>query len=166
MKHRRYTIVFAVLGILAIGCLKKESYPDEPSLVLKELIMENDSIKAIVLSYIDGDGNFGLEENEHANDTNDCRKRYNLFIDPYELRNGNWVNISEDPCGPNIPLYYAVPWVKPTGQIPTQKGDIKIDLMYPFYEINEYDTIRLEMYIVDRSNNKSNVVSTHPFLKK
>lgn len=164
MKHLKYLTVFTVLGIIITGCLKKETYPDEPSIELKEIIMRNDSIQGIILGYIDGDGNFGLEEGEYANDS-DCRKKYNLFIDPFELRNGTWVNVSEDPCGPNLPLYYAAPWVKPTGQIPTQKGEIKFDLMYPFYELNEYDTIRLEIYIVDRSNNKSNVISTQPFRK-
>jgi len=130
---------------------------------------EADTNATLYLDFIDGDGNFGLEEGENDNLPDACVKRYNLFIDQYELQDGIWVNVTNNPCAndENTPLYYSVPWAKPAGQIQTQKGEIKIELSTNWYIGLEgpHDTIRFEIYIRDRDQNESNRITTSYYLK-
>ncbi len=162
-KHRYWLVFAATISILSFGCLKREDYPDEPSISFKRIDFAADSTAQLYLDFIDGDGNFGLEESDWDMSADSCRLRYNLFLRQYELRDGVWTDVTPVCDG----LFYRVPWAKPTGQIKTQKGEIKINLFDFWYSsvISEFDTIRFEIYAVDRALNKSNVITTDYYLK-
>ncbi len=170
VKKTPLTLFFTgLLGIIlpTLGCLKADEYPKEPRITFKRMEIDSQNRATLYLDFTDGDGNFGLEPGENTQLPDSCVKRYNLFIDPFEMQHGAWVNVTDDPCisSSNIPLYYSVPWAKPSGQIPSQKGEIKIELSDGWYKVNQYDTLRFEIYILDRDFQKSNVLTTPIYLK-
>src|SRR5690606_20833961 len=121
----------------------------------------------IYLQFTDGDGNFGLEEGDTMGPFEPCIRRYNLFARYFELENGAWVDKTVDPCfNPNlVSYYYIVPWAKPSGQNQTQQGEIKLDMGNMWYEESPFDTVKFDIYIVDRDFNESGVVTTGKLVK-
>lgn len=154
-----------MMCILSFGCLKKDDYPDEPSITFKRIEFAADSTANLFIDFIDGDGNFGLEDSDWDMSADSCTLRYNMFVNQFELQNGEWTNVT--PGCEVFRLFYRVPWAKPTGQIQTQKGEIKINLYDFWYTAidSEFDTIRFEIYITDRALNKSNTIITDTYLK-
>lgn len=159
----KYSLLLAVLtGFALLGCLKREEYPDEPSVTFKRIDFDEANNATLYIDFIDGNGDFGLEQGEHSNN---CDLGYNLFIEQYALNNGIWINVTPDPCLNFVPLYYAVPWARPTGQIQTQKGEIKVELFDNWYQSVDYDTLRFEIRIRDRALNTSNRLVTENYYR-
>ncbi|MCB0762788.1 MAG: hypothetical protein KDC12_14775, partial [Flavobacteriales bacterium] len=134
----------------------------------REFNINGDNTAELVIGFIDGDGDIGLDQEDTTGafcyDT--CLYHWNLFLEYYELQNGNWVHYPIDWTDPNaIPFYYRVPDVTPTGQNPALVGEIAVDLVAYFLDISEFDTARFEVTLVDRSLNMSNTVRTRSFLK-
>jgi hypothetical protein len=151
--------------------LESESFPDEPRLLSGRLDVAGIAA-TMVLSFTDGDGNFGLEEGDTSGLFAPCIRRWNLYAEYYRMQNGQWVLEPIDPCdGPfpdaDVPFYYVVPWAKPTGQDQTQEGEISIDI--PIWNLgnveNGFDTVLFKVKIVDRDMNESNVVEVGPYVK-
>ncbi len=158
-----------IFSTLISACLKPEDYPAEPRITFNRIDFDAANNATLYINFIDGDGNFGLDEGDYEDLPDACIKSYNLYVKQFELQSGTWVNITPDPClsENNLPLFYRVPWVKPTGQIQTQKGEIKVDLKDYWYTtvVSPHDTIRFEISIADRDFNISNVISTGNYLK-
>jgi len=160
------TPLFIFLTLLVSSCLKVETYPDEPTVEAVRMTVSSDSA-FLEVDFIDGDGNVGLGQSDTAGVFGACDTRYNLFCVYEELRNGAWMQISEEPClNPNaVPFYYRVPWATPPGQNKTQKGTITVQ-MYPGYYLNSgFDTCRFSVRICDRDLNFSNNVFSPIYIK-
>jgi hypothetical protein len=156
-----------ILGVLTFtACLDVESYPKEPTLSSSSVIVQGDSA-ILKISFIDGDGNFGLNEGDTGGVFSDCLHQYNVLADYQEKQNGVWITMSDDPCvNPNaIPFYYRAPWVQPPGQNKTQKGTISVLLFPAYYLLSNFDTCRFKVRICDRDFNYSNEVYTNEFVK-
>jgi len=167
----KYSLILFGISFLFAGCLERESFPDEPRLLSGRLDVAGTGA-TMVLSFTDGDGNFGLEEADTSGLFEPCIRRWNLYAEYYEMQNGQWVLVPIDPCdGPfpdaDVPFYYVVPWAKPTGQDQTQEGVISIDM--PIWNlgdnVNGFDTVLFKVKIVDRDMNESNVVEVGPYVK-
>lgn len=155
-----------LLAFAFSSCLKGEEYPPEPVLRFKSIRTTPDSA-ILSFEFTDGDGNFGLRQEDTSGAFDDCVRRYNLFCEYYELRNGQWVHVEIDPCeNPNsVPFYYRVPLVEPTGQFKAQKGEIRV-VITPFYYLpGGFDTCRFEARVMDRAFTTSNTVRTALFTK-
>ena len=115
------TPLFIFLALVVTSCLKVETYPDEPSIEAVRLTVSSDSA-FLQVDFIDGDGNVGLGQSDTSGVFGACDTRYNLFCVYEELRNGTWMQISEEPClNPNaVPFYYRVPWATPPALIHTK----------------------------------------------
>jgi len=81
MKHALF--LFGVSFIFA-GCLDRENFPDEPRLLSGRLDVAG-SGATMVLSFTDGDGNFGLEEGDTTGLFDPCIRRWNLYAEYYDL---------------------------------------------------------------------------------
>lgn len=157
------------LLVACVSCLKEKQLPDGPQLTSSKFEIGT-SGGTMYLGFTDGDGNFGLEEGDTSGVFSDCIRSWNLYAEYEELQNGVWTRIVIDPCdGPfpdnDVAFYYAVPWAKPTGQDQTQEGEIRID-MNAWYLESEFDTIRFEVKIVDRTMNESNSLIVGPLIKQ
>lgn len=153
-----YTLVF--LGIFLTGCIKKEIYPDVPRIEFKSFTKINNGLGyddkgLLVLSFTDGDGDIGLGSNELNPPYNEgSMYYYNFFITYYEKQKGEFVAV-ELPFSNNsrIPPLFNNEGEKPL------KGDIQVELFINNY-LSPYDTIRFQVFIVDRALNHSDTLFT------
>jgi hypothetical protein len=164
---KRVGILLLIVSTSLTACLKKNDLPDEPRLTSARMEFGSEGA-TMYLGFTDGDGNFGLEDGDSTGVFAECIRKWNLYADYYELENGVWVLSDEtDACADpnNVGFNYRVPWVKPTGQDQTQEGEIKIE-MGSWYLQSDFDTIKFEVRIVDRSMNESQSLVLGPFTKQ
>jgi hypothetical protein len=157
-----------LLTAVLLSCLKAVTYPKVPTLAFKSFQGYADSA-VIKFEFTDGDGNFGINSTE-VQDTSSpfhgCLKSFNMLLEYYEYQGNSWVHFPRDPCAGDVAFYYTVPWIEPTGQNKTQKGEIKIVIAPDYYFPGTNDSCRFEAHILDRDFQASNVVTTPVFLKR
>lgn len=167
MRNFRTTYLFfgLLMSALLWSCLDPAEYPPEPKIVFESLTPKANDAADLTISFTDGDGDMGLDQGDTLDPfCAECDYYYNLFLEYYELRDGEWTHVPLDPDLGQIPFYYRVPRVTPSGQNKALNGEIKIDM--PVYSlISNYDTARFEITLVDRSFNESNTVTTPAFIK-
>lgn len=154
--------IFLLICISIISCKKPVSYPKEPSIKFESFELK-DTIDALEnkqkygmlkFSFVDGDGDFGLNEEDTAYPYNKGSVYYyNLYITMFSKTNGIF-----DTVILAVPLKYRMPYYVVRGQNKTLKGEVKTALMFNLPL--EYDTIKYSFYIYDRDLNKSNVETT------
>lgn len=144
------------------ACLEVEVLPDEPEISFKSFQAYPDSA-ILTIAFKDGDGDVGLDESDTLSPFEPEGPYYfNLLCDYYEKQDGEWVKFDDL----ELPFYYRVPRVTPTGQNPTLNGEMKIKMAPLYYIPNTgYDTCRFEVKLYDRSLNPSNEVFTNAFVK-
>lgn len=164
MKLLKLQIYIIVISGLIIGaCQKFEEYPEIPEisyagfLVLKD---NNgaDSLGLLNISYTDGDGDIGLNENDTLPPF-----KYNYFLDIYQRVDDTLRKIILPDT--NVNFNGRIPVLTPDGAHKAIKGNIEMELelfmMIPFLES---DTVAFEIYIMDRSLHKSNTVRSPQYI--
>jgi hypothetical protein len=142
------------LGVLA-SCQPDPEFPIEPILSYKEFTQHGDSA-SLVVTFTDGDGDIGLNDNDTFPPYDTLPYYYNFFLEYYQMTNGVW---PDEPEQFALPLYYRVPVITPTGQNKTLEGEIAVALApWPTIPGSEGDTIRLSARLVDRALHVSNTV--------
>jgi hypothetical protein len=166
---KRITFILFATIVFIYACEEIRSYPPEPEI---EYITHNfyntfdsfgNSIKSFYLEikYVDGDGD--LSYTKQANDTS---KNSKIFLTFYEKIDGIFQKVDTTNSSFKFPPAYDIPYgdaMQRTGQNKTITGKIKLsynflpDLFtsprWPF------DTAKVEVYIVDKSYHKSNIVT-------
>jgi hypothetical protein len=150
------------------SCLKPESYPDEPEIAYKDFKILGDSA-ILSIDFVDGDGDIGLnpEDIQSPYDAGSFY-HYNLYLEYFEMMEGQWVKGTTDPAGDNFPtgdtlnFSFRIKNITPTGQNKTLKGIINVTLEPVFYNIlsNHNDTIKFRVSLIDRALNVSNFIET------
>ncbi len=146
---------YAVLIITLLNsCLKKQTASPIPNIQFNKFEAQKDTAN-LYIDFIDGDGDIGLLQSDTVPPNN-----YNCFITYIEKQKGKWVK-RELP----IDFNYRIPVINKSNKKKTLQGLIKIAIK-PFYydPYSKYDTIKYEMYIVDKALNKSNVITTPEFI--
>lgn len=161
----KYIILFGAISVIFGACLEPASYPPEPVIQFQSLV-PNGNAAELRFGFTDGDGDVGLDQEDTTgvNCPDTCEYYYNLFLEYYELRDGVWTWIELDPEDGQVPFYYRIPRVTPSGQNPALNGEIKID-MPSYFLFSDYDTAKFEIRMVDRSLNWSNTEETEVFIK-
>ena len=149
----------ALLALLCTGCLKREKYPNEPIITLEKLAFPGDST-VITIGFTDGDGDLGLNEADTFPPYDpDGAFYYNLYFDPERLVNGVWTPV-------DLPYYYRFTPITPDGQDKSLKGEMDWTLrsqIFPLPPLQDGDTVRFKIKLVDRALNVSNTVVTDGF---
>jgi len=153
-----FTIILS--GLLFSACTKHEVYSPIPEIAYKsfEKIPSNtgaDNKAYLTITFKDGDGDIGLSPEDTFPPYNPGSKYYyNFFIDYYELEGDSFVKI-------DLPITNnsRIPYVEPNLAELGITGEIEIEL-YINNIMSSADSIRYEMYIVDRALHKSNVITT------
>jgi hypothetical protein len=165
---KKYWLLIIITPLFLEGCMDLESFPNEPQIAFKTFSVSADGSGAkLIFSFTDGDGNFGLNQEDTSGVFADCQTRYNVFCDYYEKQNGTWTKVSLDPClDPNIiPFYYRAPVAVPEGQYKAQKGTVTLDIQPVYYLPSSFDTCKFKVHVIDRSLNQSNEIETGEFYK-
>lgn len=159
----RWALFGALLPIC--GCLPEPNFPDEPLIEFQSFDLSGSGGRELVIGFSDGDGNVGLAQGDTlAPFCATCEHHQNLKCEYQEWRDSVWVEIPLNPEAGQIPFYYRVPPVAPTGQNPAQHGTINI-AMNSWHLNSPYDSMRFRITLYDRDLNPSNEVFTPATLK-
>ncbi len=172
MKYRLAGLI--VLVLLTGACKKYEEFPPEPVIKYLDFIMLRDSEGidqrgVLKFSYTDGDGNIGL----YSEDTV-APYDYNLFIKYFELQNGVFKEIfliTPTYINDSTIVYDTatfngrIPILTPAGKNKAIRGEIE-DTLNVNNILSPFDTIKFEVYIMDRDLNRSNTIATPPIVVK
>lgn len=165
MKKTGYLLcsVFFLLSVM-IACEREPRYPIIPEIEFVS-IREFESVDTInftvikkqkveiVFHFQDGDGDIGLNAADiHPPFDTTSQYYYNLFIDLYERRNGEFVLYE-----PESPLHQRIPRL--SSSVPESiEGEVTLHT-YP-NTLSSFDTIYYEISIVDRELHHSNTIKT------
>jgi len=161
-----FTKIIGIIIILAFGltsCLKPEEFPKEPVIEFVSFTKMSDSAD-IIISFVDGDGDIGLQESDTIGDFHSSQKyHHNLFVEYYEKHNANGWQIGKNLLGDDIVFKYRIPYLTPNGRNKALKGEIKVTIEPSYFNplSSDSDTVKFKIYLVDRSFTESNVVESN-----
>lgn len=156
---RVFLIILSVL--LLASCRKPEKFSVIPAIEFVSLEAndaESGTDVRLTFKFQDGDGDIGLDEDDIQSpfDTSSVYY-YNCFITYFEKQNGHFVEVE-------LPSTLNMRIPRLSDNTPESiSGEITLDL-YANNPFSPYDTIRYELYIVDRSLNHSNTITTTEFI--
>jgi hypothetical protein len=156
----RKGLLFVLVVVALSSCLKLESYPDRPDVtyidhaIVPYATNLSDSLGYVRFEFTDGDGDLGLNQGDTFGDfAPDQQYYYNLFIRYFQKQNGSFEEIIP-PGSPNVRFKNLTP----SGADKTLQGEMAVGVYNSGVQAN--DTIRFEMYIVDRALNHSDTLVT------
>ncbi len=167
-------ILFLLLTGLLIfsGCKKFEEYPDVPVITYTDFrVLMNPSTGitergVLVFDYKDGDGDLGLSTRDTLFPFNRSNKYYyNLIIKYYEKQYGVFVEVpllswnADSARFDTLTFNSRFPVLTPESGNQAIKGIFE-DTLFIYNPLSNFDTIKFEAYIYDRSLNQSNSIST------
>lgn len=147
------------------GCLPEPAFPDEPAIEIQAFDPTSNGGRTLTIGFTDGDGDIGLDSQDTLGVfCATCAYHYNLKCEYEELRDGVWTPVPLNAAAGQIPFYYRIPRVEPTGSSPSQHGTVEVDM--PTWHLSgPYDTLRFRVTLWDRSLNASNTAFTPAVLK-
>lgn len=165
MMKCNFLLTAIVSSVLLAACLPQPVYPDEPAIEFLTFSLDSTGSAVLALHFTDGDGDLGLDQTDTLPPfCATCDHHFNLRCEYDELRDGIWTHIELNPLEGQVPFYYRIPRVEPTGTNPALSGVIEID-MNTWSLQSDYDTLRFRMVLEDRALNLSNEDTTHVIVK-
>ena len=150
MRYKSLNIFLIFISIAISSCLKKQTASPIPLIEFNDFQSNKDTAN-LFINFTDGDGDIGLTQYDTIPPNN-----YNCFISYLEKQKGVWVKRVLP-----FDFNYRIPIINTGSKSKTIKGVIKIAIKPYYYDpFSKFDTIKYEIYIVDRAFNKSNVIST------
>ncbi len=146
-----FILIICIVLFYSTSCYRVETYPDIPQI---EFVEFHDEDSSVTFSFIDGDGNIGIEQNDTFIAFGGDTIRYNLFTVLYEKVDSLYEEvIFAEPEA----LNFRIPNVQPEGINKTLKGEINFKFIFNPLVI---DTFKIEFFIYDNELNKSNIEIT------
>ncbi len=166
-------IVLAFFIIIITACVETTPVSVIPEVTFESLEVSpgydslGNSVKRVVLQFdfIDGDADIGISEGIASDTTLPDEERHNVFLIPFYKEDNEYLPIELDTTFPNN--FYIIPYnekLNRVGQNKTIKGTVKLNI--DFLSDPEFDTLKYDFYIRDRSGNTSNVEETEDFSLK
>ena len=151
-----------LLALLLSSCRKPEKFSEIPAIEFISLEAYEDASMGtdvcLTFKFQDGDGDIGLNETDiQAPFDTSSIYYYNCFISYFEKQNGEFVEIE-------LPSTLNMRIPRLSDNTPESiSGEISLELFAnnPF---SPYDTIRYELFIVDRALNHSNTITTSEYI--
>jgi len=159
---RKEFTLFAIGGmtLLGAGCLKKEEYPNVPRLEYIGTVLNlnpasaTDSVAYVSFRFTDGDGDLGLSPGDTLGDFHkDSMYYHNIFVRYFEKQNGQYVEYV-----PVFPFHSRFGNLTPTGGDKSLQGIMDVGVFANPASL--FDTVRYEIFIVDRALNHSDTITT------
>jgi hypothetical protein len=158
----RSVVLFISLIALVVwtGCLKREEFPNEPKLEYIGFVpnpnptSQADSIGFVRFRFTDGDGDLGLNPADTFGDFAQGQFYYhNLFVHYFEKQNGEYVEFV-----PVFPFHSRFRSLTPSGGDKSLQGIMDVGVFAR--PGTQWDTVRYEIFIVDRALNHSDTIVT------
>ena len=156
----RKGILFGLIVISLSACLKQVDYPNRPDLEYIGFFANPnatnpaDSLGFVKFGFTDGDGDLGLNQADTLDQFAQGQPYYyNLFIRYFEKQNGEYVEVV-----PPLPFHVRFNRLTAVGGNGALEGQMDVGVVARPGTI--YDTIRYEMYIVDRALQHSDTIVT------
>jgi hypothetical protein len=147
--------------VLLSSCLKQEDFPNRPDVefigFFPSSIATNsaDSLGFVRFSFTDGDGDLGLGDGDTLGVFAQGQPYYyNLFIHYFEKQNGEYIEVV-----PPLPFHVRFKRLVAVGGNGSLQGQMDVGVFGR--PGTPYDTIRYEMYIVDRALQHSDTLVTN-----
>jgi len=164
----------AFITVFMSSCREDVQFPIIPAVEFKSLEMIPDTIY-ITFDMTDGDGNFGLNEEDTLGNFLQSADPFNkyhycIFGDPYILNNGVWeyVDVLPNAMDEGSPFYYRTNRrLDPTGADKNLEAEIQIEVVTNVLSVADFppgDTLKFEIHIADRDLQESNIVETPAFI--
>ena len=183
MKHlSKIAIILIVVWIVFPSCKKKEEYPIIPFIDFMSFTKWSDrgirngqeysidTALTLKISFTDGDGDVGLPDDTMPPFNPSGEYYYNYIITYMEKKSGQWkyylVFNSITQQFDTINFNSRIPWLTPDGGNKAIKGEIELLMKILRPVDSNYDTIRFDAFIYDRSFHKSNVIRTPEMVMK
>ncbi|MFQ3580199.1 MAG: hypothetical protein SNJ71_08695 [Bacteroidales bacterium] len=163
MKNKLAYIILYIL--LSYSCGKIETYSEIPQIQFKSAVInvEKDELDnsiyqlKLTINLIDGDGNFGLTDDEISDTSLKQQYKYNFFSKLFVIKNKE----IKEATFYNIPHYnYIIPYIGGS-QKQVIKADIIVNIEYSYFP---FDTVFIECKVRDRNFNESNTVISEPII--
>ncbi|MCF8464953.1 MAG: hypothetical protein K9G41_08935 [Flavobacteriales bacterium] len=156
----RKGLMFMLIAVALSSCLKRVDYPNRPHIEFLGFypnlaaVGPSDSLGAVKFSFTDGDGDLGLNEGDTIGEFAQGQPyNYNLFINYFEKQNGVFVEVV-----PPFPFHVRFKRLTSEGGNGELEGEMEVGVTAR--PGTPYDTIRYEMYIVDRALQHSDTIVT------
>ena len=156
--RKGFPILFIV--VLLSSCLKQEDFPSRPDVnyigFFPNLAATSkaDSLGFVKFEFTDGDGDLGLNDADSEGDFALGQPYYyNLFVRYFEKQNGTFVEVV-----PPLPFNVRFKRLSSVGGNGSIQGEMDVRVYADITSI--YDTVRYEMYIVDRAKQHSDTLVT------
>ncbi len=161
------------VGLSLSGCLKTDEFPVEPILTFKSMEQTYEEILDpspdpvyrhfiyVTIGFTDGDGDIGLDEGDTLAPFGQGEAHnFNTMCEFEKRVNGTWT-------GSDWSIPGRIKRISPSGQNPTLNGEIRWKLgprESLGLPIAVGDTVRVSMWLEDRSLNRSNTVTSEGFV--
>jgi hypothetical protein len=145
-------LILSLLIIIITACQKtKDIYPITPVIAFKDFVRYNttgyDDSLITTITFTDGDGDIGLRQE-------DTIPKYDFYTTVYQKQSGVFKALNL-----GTTTNYRMPYITPTGANKALKGTVSINFnFFPPHKAN--DTLRYDIFIIDRAFHKSNVITT------
>ena len=159
------------MSLFLTSCVKEEEYPNTPEIAFKEFKRVSDDSVYLVITFTDGDGDIGLDQNDTFAPHNPGSRSYFNFFATYFYKDntGNFLPWDIDVTAPNatfdsLAFDGRIPVLTQNGQKQSLTGEIQLLLPNPYYYPG-HTTFRYRVAIQDRAMNTSNWITTpelHP----
>lgn len=149
------------IALSLFSCLDVDKYPIEPAISFSYFNLtdtiddlgNNITLYTFAIDFTDGDGDIGLEENDTISPFNPGSPYYyNLWVTPFEKNNEIYTEIQTA-----IPFHARIPYLTPSGQNQSLKGEIKYDVTVSDLVA---DTVTFNIQLIDRALHESNIIET------
>jgi hypothetical protein len=158
MIENKRNILFLGLFVLSLsGCVKKKNYSQNPEIEFKSFTpLFGDTVAVLVIGFKDGDGDIGKEKEDK---TNNLFITYNYFDTDSNKFVPFWDNLNN--------AYFKIPYTvrKPNDDYSNKSIDGEVAVKINQYRPSKkHKKIKYVIYLLDNSNNRSNILTTPEFI--
>ncbi len=161
MIHQGASKLLFLIGILTMsyGCQRDDCEGSLPTIEFKAVSPISDQDAILQLTFNDCDGDIGLDpEDTTGIFALGSRYYYNLYVDYYELEDGEWVDYTGF-------TQYRIPRLESDGASDRVEGEIQVTIKPYYFSGTANDTFRYEIILIDRSRNETAPLVSPSFVK-
>jgi len=161
-----------LMATATVACRRFVEYPPEPSISYVGFAVELDTANKAVdygvlsFSYLDGDGDIGLDESDTVSPFGLGEEYYyNLIVSYFEIQNGDTVRVypltmGSDGVYDTASFNARIPRLLEPDQEPRSVEGVMNYRMFINNPFSNFDTIMFRAYIIDRALHKSNEIQS------